>query len=142
VIGIVGNPGYKAEAFHDVEGGYRLQIGSGGVGRRHDISGRYTGLPTSDPLPPAFEATPDPPHIFVATRLENRLRADTAGVELAARVTPAPGWRIDGSYSTFRLTAHLDSRQPGRRRRRVRRPRARAPVAGAFERRRGPADTD
>jgi outer membrane receptor protein involved in Fe transport len=45
----------------------------------------------------------------MASRLENRLRADTAGVEIAARVTPVPAWRLDGSYSTFRLTARPDA---------------------------------
>jgi iron complex outermembrane receptor protein len=109
VVGVVGNPDYKAEVFNDVEGGYRVQIGSVASFDVTTFRGHYTGLPTSDPLAPAFEATPGPPHIFVATRLENRLQADTAGVELAARVTPAPGWRIDGSYSTFRLTPHLDA---------------------------------
>jgi outer membrane receptor protein involved in Fe transport len=109
VIGVVGNPDYQAEVFVDVEGGYRVQIGSVASIDVTTFRGRYTGLPTNEPLAPVFEATPGPPHIFAGARLENRLQADTAGVELAARVTPAPGWRIDGSYSTFRLTPHLDA---------------------------------
>jgi iron complex outermembrane receptor protein len=109
VIGIVGNPDYKAEAFHDIEGGYRVQIGQVASVDVTTFRGHYTGLPTNDPLTPVFEATPGPPHIFVGARLDNHLQADTAGVELAARLTPAPGWRIDGSYSTFRLTPHLDA---------------------------------
>src|SRR6185369_9109267 len=89
VIGIVGNTDYKAEAFHDVEGGYRLQVGSVASVDVTTFLGHYTGLPTNQPLPPVFEMTPGAPHVFVATRLENHLQADTAGVELAARVTPA-----------------------------------------------------
>jgi outer membrane receptor protein involved in Fe transport len=45
----------------------------------------------------------------VAYRFDNRLRADTSGVEVAVHVTPTPAWRVDGSYSGFRLTPHLDA---------------------------------
>ena len=55
-----------------------------------------------------FEAAPGPPHLLVATLLENRLQADTAGVEIAARLVPVKAWRLDGSYSSFHVTPHRD----------------------------------
>jgi len=71
--------------------------------------GRYRGLPTNEPLAPAFGTTLGQPYLFVASRFENRLQADTAGLEIAARLAPAPGWRLDASYSNFRLTSHPDA---------------------------------
>jgi iron complex outermembrane recepter protein len=109
VVGVVGNAGYKAETLQDVEAGYRFQIASAASIDITTFRGHYGGLPTNEPLGVVFEATPDPPHLFVVSRLENRLDADTAGVEVAARVAPTPAWRLDGSYSTFHLTPHPDA---------------------------------
>jgi iron complex outermembrane receptor protein len=109
VAGVVGNPQYQAEVFHDVEAGYRLALGSTASVDVTTFRGRYGRLPTREPLPPVFESVPAPPHLFVPTRFENRLQADTRGLEVAAHVTPTPGWRVDASYSTFRLTARLDA---------------------------------
>jgi iron complex outermembrane recepter protein len=109
VIGILGNPRYKAEAFQDVEAGYRLELGSKASVDATAFRGRYTGLPTHEPLAPEFEATPGPPHVFIASRLENGLRADTAGLEIAARLAPIPAWQMNASYSTFHLTPHPDA---------------------------------
>ena len=108
VIGAVGNPDYKAEALHDVEGGYRLGLGANASLDVTAFRGRYTGLPTREPLAPVFEATPGPPHVFVATRFQNLLTVDTAGIEVAAQVTPLPNWRLEASYSGFSLTPHPD----------------------------------
>jgi iron complex outermembrane recepter protein len=109
VVGLLGNPDYQPETLRDVEAGYRVDLrGSASV----DVTafrGRYTGLPTFEPLAPAFETTPAPPHLFIGARQENRLRADTAGIEIAAHVMPMPIWRVDGSYSTFHLTPHPDA---------------------------------
>jgi iron complex outermembrane receptor protein len=109
VVGIVGNPDYQAETFGDIEAGYRLQIGALASVDLTTFRGRYAGLPTHEPLPPVFVGAPGPPHLFAGARVENRLQADTAGVEIAARLTPTPAWRLDGSYSTFRLTPRLDA---------------------------------
>jgi iron complex outermembrane receptor protein len=108
VIGAVGNPDFKAEALHDVEGGYRLALGANASVDVTVFRGRYSRLPTSEPLAPVFEATPGPPHVFVATQFQNLLTVDTAGMEIAAQVTPLPHWRLEASYSGFSLTPHPD----------------------------------
>jgi iron complex outermembrane receptor protein len=109
VIGVVGNPNYRAEEFKDVEAGYRLELGSVLSVDVTAFRGHYTGLPTSEPLAPVFETTPGPPHLFVGSRLENRRQADTAGVEVAARFAPVRVWRLDASYSRFHFTPHSDA---------------------------------
>lgn len=108
VIGILGNPNYQAEEFQDAEAGYRLELGSMLSVDVTTFRGHYNGLPTYEPLAPVFETTPGPPHLFIASRFENRLQADTAGLEVAARLAPAPVWRLAASYSSFHLTPHVD----------------------------------
>jgi iron complex outermembrane receptor protein len=109
IIGALGNPQYRAEELLEAEAGYRLEIGSAVFFDVTAFRGHYNGLPTSEPLAPVFETTPGPPHVFLASRLQNLLQADTTGVEIAAHVSPVPGWRVDASYSTFHLTPHPDA---------------------------------
>jgi iron complex outermembrane recepter protein len=109
VMGVVGNPDYRAEEFQDVEAGYRLELASVLSVDVTTFRGHYTRLPTSEPLAPVFETTPGPPHLFIASRLENRRQADTAGLEVAARFAPVRAWRLDASYSRFHFTPHLDA---------------------------------
>jgi iron complex outermembrane receptor protein len=109
VAGVVGNPEYQAEAFHDTEAGYRLALGSTAVVDLTAFRGHYSRLSTTEPLPPVFEAAPAPAHLLIPARFENRLQAETRGLEVAAHMTPTPGWRLDASYSTFRLTARADA---------------------------------
>jgi len=109
VIGVLGNPQYRAEELIETEAGYRLELGSVAFFDVTAFHGHYNGLPTSEPLAPVFEMTPGPPHVFLGSRLQNLLQADTAGVEIAAHASPMPGWRLDASYSTFRLTPHPDA---------------------------------
>jgi iron complex outermembrane recepter protein len=109
VIGFLGNPDYKNEELLDTEAGYRLELGSTVSLDVAAFRGHYKGLTTNEPLAPVFETTPGPPHLFIAKRYENRLQADTSGVEIAAHVTPVSAWRVDASYSGFRLTPHLDA---------------------------------
>jgi iron complex outermembrane receptor protein len=109
LIGIIGNPAYQTEELLDTEAGYRLVLGSKASFDAATFRGHYTGLTTNEPQAPVFETTPGPPHLFIATRYENLLQADTIGVEIATHVTPAPNWRVDASYSGFRLTPHPDA---------------------------------
>ncbi len=108
VLAVLGNPNYQAEVFQDAEAGYRLELASTLSIDVTAFRGHYTALPTNEPLAPVFEAAPGPPHLVVATQFDNLLQADTAGLEVAARFAPVPAWRLDASYSHFRLTPHPD----------------------------------
>jgi iron complex outermembrane receptor protein len=109
VIGVLSNPDYQAEEFQDAEVGYRLELGSTLSVDVTTFRGHYNGLPTNEPLAPVFETTPGPPHLFIASRLENRLQADTAGLEVSTRFAPVPAWLLDASYSSFHFTPHADA---------------------------------
>ena len=109
LIGVLGNPDYQTEELLDAEAGYRIDLGSRVSVDVATFRGHYTGLTTNEPQAPVIEATPGPPHLLIATRFENHLQADTAGVEIATHVAPAPNWRVDASYSGFRFTPHRDA---------------------------------
>ena len=109
VIGTVGNPDYTAEVLNDLEAGYRLELGSLVTFDTTVFRGRYRGLASAEPIPPVVvQPEAGAPYLFVATRFENTLGADTAGLEIAAHVLPAPAWRLDASYSRFHLTSRPD----------------------------------
>jgi iron complex outermembrane receptor protein len=64
--------------------------------------GRYRDL-RQDASFTAVESTPAPTHLVIGTRWENGDGAATSGIETLARWSVLPGWRIDGSYSWFRV---------------------------------------
>jgi outer membrane receptor protein involved in Fe transport len=107
-VGIRGNPNYQSEHLLDVEAGYRLQLGTTASLDLTAFHGRYSNLATIEPLPPTFETTPLPAHIVIGSQLNNLLRADTSGVEVSGHLTLASFWRMDASYSGFRLTPTVD----------------------------------
>jgi iron complex outermembrane receptor protein len=107
LLRVVGNPDYRTENLLSTEAGYRVQLGAAAV----DVAvfrGAYRRLLTQEPLAPVFEASPAPPHVVVASRYDNLLDANTAGVEIAGHWTPRALWRLDGSYSAFRVTPHVN----------------------------------
>jgi iron complex outermembrane recepter protein len=108
VVRVVGNPAYKMEELIEGEVGYRMFVLSSLSFDATAFRGRYHGLTSTEPLPPQFELTPIP-HIVLANRFDNLLNATTHGLELAAHWTPTKSWRLDGSYSAFRLTSQLES---------------------------------
>jgi iron complex outermembrane receptor protein len=109
VLGLKGNPDYHAERFLDVEGGYRLDIGSNASIDVTIFRGDYHGLPTNEPMTPVLETTPGPPHLFIGTTYANLLDASTSGVEVAGHWAPTSVWRLDGSYTGIRLVRHVDA---------------------------------
>jgi outer membrane receptor protein involved in Fe transport len=48
------------------------------------------------------------PIILVAATFQNLLDAETRGVEVSGRATLGSAWQLDGSFSAFHLTPHLD----------------------------------
>jgi len=105
--GAIGNPAFANQTLLEHEVGYRLALGSAASFDVAAFSAHYDGLRTNEPLPPAFELTPVP-HILAAVEFQNLLRADASGVEVATQWQAMPGWRLEGNYSAFHLTPHLD----------------------------------
>ena len=110
----IGNPDFSNEHLVNTEAGYRLQRRLDLVsGRSRVLGALHDDLQTFEPLPPSFEISGGAPRMRLLTRYENRMRADTLGAEISSRVQLRDGWQVDGAFSAFRLTPHVNgSRDP------------------------------
>jgi outer membrane receptor protein involved in Fe transport len=102
LISVRGNPSAQTENFVDAEGGYRLEIGRTASVDVTGFMGRYDNLHTQEPTSPIFALAPTP-HISAGVQFDNLLQADTRGLEVASHWSPIAAWRLDGSYTFFRL---------------------------------------
>ncbi len=108
MLGAIGNPDYETETFTNAEAGYRVRLGTWAALDLTVFRGDYDGLPTQEPVPPVFETSPAPPHVFIARRPENLLEVKTTGVEAGAQLFPAKGLRFEASYSGFAFSPRPD----------------------------------
>jgi iron complex outermembrane receptor protein len=106
--GARGNPDFRDQTVVEHEAGYRLALGSTATFDIAAFTARYDGLRTNEPLPPAFEMTPMP-RVVALVEFRNLLRATASGFEATAQWEPLPAWRLEGNYSGFHLTPHLDA---------------------------------
>jgi iron complex outermembrane receptor protein len=108
-----GNPAAKTENFVDVEGGYRLEVGTSSWIAVTGFFGGYDHLRTTELDAPVVEFVPSP-RIRVNARVGNLLEATTRGFEAEGHWTPIPNWHLAGSYTAFDVqpTPSLESRDP------------------------------
>jgi iron complex outermembrane receptor protein len=109
VVGALGNSASRSESVVDVEAGYRAEIGTVASIDVTVFRASYDHLKTSEALAPRIELTPAPVHLFIPVQFGNLLAATTSGVEIAAHWIPVKRLRLDGGYSTFRLTPRLSA---------------------------------
>jgi iron complex outermembrane receptor protein len=107
VVGLLGNPDFQNERVVNGEAGYRLELGGIASVDVTAFVASYDGLRTAEPQEPRIELTPAPAHLLLASEFQNLLEATTRGMEVAARWTAAPWWRLEAGYSAFHLTPHL-----------------------------------
>jgi iron complex outermembrane receptor protein len=108
LIRLFGNPDYKSEELVAFESGYRRQLGPTASIDIAAFYGRYDNSTTVEPLGSAFEFAPQP-HVLVALQFDNMLSVESEGVEVTGRWSPAPTWRLDGSYSTIHFVPRPDA---------------------------------
>jgi iron complex outermembrane receptor protein len=109
-----GNPDARSESVVSVESGYRAEVGDFTL----DVaafSSKYGRLKTTEPLEPYLSMTPAGPIVVAPRTFANLMHADARGIELSGDWRPVPFWRLDGGYTAFHLTPHLDadSQDPG-----------------------------
>jgi iron complex outermembrane receptor protein len=102
----LGNPAFKTERHVNAEVGYRVAIGSSAAIDVVGFIGSYDDLSTTEPGAPIVQFVPSP-RVQVNAMFGNEMQATTRGVEIAAQWSPLPAWRLDGSYTGFRLDAEL-----------------------------------
>jgi iron complex outermembrane recepter protein len=101
-----GDPAAATENFVDAEVGYRIEVGTAASIDVTGFAGRYDDLRTQELSAPVVQLAPSP-RIVVHSRGANQLAATTRGVELSGNWMPLPAWRLDGSYTAFRVTPTL-----------------------------------
>jgi iron complex outermembrane recepter protein len=107
-ISVLGNPEALNERLISTEAGYRLDIGSRAAIDVAGFIGRYRGLLTAEPSAPSLTFVGGRPVVSISTVFQNLLAADTRGTEITALLKLTSAWRVDGSFSAFHLTPHLD----------------------------------
>jgi outer membrane receptor protein involved in Fe transport len=103
----LGNPDPKTETFVDAEAGYRLEIGAAASIDVTGFVGRYDHLLTHEATAPVVRFAPSPA-IVATAHGDNLLKATTNGLELGGHWSPIAIWRLDGSYTAFRLVPTVD----------------------------------
>ena len=109
VLNSRGTPSLNNERVLSTEIGYRVEAASVAS---IDITGffaRYNDLITAEPNAPTIGMTNGVPVVTVQSQFQNGLGADTAGVEVSARVKVTHAWQLDGAISTFHLTPHAST---------------------------------
>jgi len=104
----IGNPAAASESTDAVESGYRLALGRVQVDATAFTS-EYRNLRTSEPLAPSVVVTPTGPEILAPVTPGYYLQGRSSGIELSAEWRPLAAWRLDGGYTAFRFTPHLDA---------------------------------
>jgi iron complex outermembrane receptor protein len=97
-----GNPQYGTEHMTASEGGYRFSL----AGVQLDVAAyynRYSGLGAYQLQTPYLDLLHGPPHLVLAERLQNAIRATTAGTEISAAMTPATWLKLSAAYTLFAL---------------------------------------
>ena len=107
-VSVLGNPAVRNERVLSTEAGYRIDIGSKAAVDVTGFVGNYRGLQNAEPSAPTVAFVGGLPVIAVSTTTRNLLDADTRGVEIGGRATLTSSWQVDGAFSTFHLTPHLD----------------------------------
>jgi iron complex outermembrane receptor protein len=105
-IAVAGNTAALTEELVEAEVGYRVEIGQRASIDVTAFEGRYDQLRTFESGAPVVSFTPTP-QVLVTTRVGNQLDATTRGLELTGAWAPVPSWRLNGSYSAFRITPQL-----------------------------------
>jgi iron complex outermembrane receptor protein len=106
IVTVSGNAAAQTEELVELEAGYRLEIGQRASIDVTGFEGRYDHLRTFETEAPIVSFIPTP-QVLVTTRAGNQLEATTRGLEVTGAWEPVPFWRLNGSYSAFRITPHL-----------------------------------
>jgi iron complex outermembrane receptor protein len=108
IASIRGNENAETEGLNDVEAGYRFEIAANASIDVTGFYGEYDNLVTREPGTPSVSFTPPYPRILLPVEFDNKLDAQTKGLEVSGQWTPLPGWRLDGAYTAFRVTPKID----------------------------------
>jgi iron complex outermembrane receptor protein len=109
LVSILGNPNILAETLLAYEVGYRIEP----IKRlSFDVTAFYNvydRVVEAVSIPTAFEASPAPPHVLVASKWENADSGNTYGTELSAQWQAVEHWRLTASYAFLHMQLEPDA---------------------------------
>jgi iron complex outermembrane receptor protein len=103
IVTISGNRDFESETVVAYEVGYRLEPMKN---ISFDLAAFYNDYDHLRSQQPVGTATPPPPALFIPTQLQNGLRGETYGCELAANWRVTDWWRLRPSYSYLEMHLH------------------------------------
>jgi iron complex outermembrane receptor protein len=101
-----GNTGLESEKLFAYEVGYRAQPTKALSIDIAAFANVYDDLRSFDPAGPGLELTPPVPHIRIPVDVQNKLRGESYGVELATNWNVTQDWRLSASYTFLTLQLH------------------------------------
>jgi iron complex outermembrane receptor protein len=104
-----GNTGLESEKLFAYEIGYRTQPSKALTVDIAAFANVYDDLRSFDPAGPSLEFTPPVPHIRIPVDVQNKLRGESYGVEIAANWNVTQDWRLSASYTYLTLQLHQSS---------------------------------
>jgi iron complex outermembrane recepter protein len=106
ILALLGNSDFESETVLAYEAGYRLQPSHKFSFDLATFYNRYNRLQTQEPGIPFFEDDPRPAHLVIPLVLNNLMRGETYGTEIAANLKASKALRLTGSYSFLRMQLH------------------------------------
>ena len=108
ILAILTENGFKSEDVWAFEAGYRVRPADPLWLDLALFYNRYDHLRSIETGTPFAEGNPPPAHNVQPFLLDNQLRAETSGVELASSFQPTAGWLLQANYTYLRM--HLNPR--------------------------------
>jgi iron complex outermembrane recepter protein len=114
VVSVFGSPEVQSEELTALELGFRTQPHTRAALDVATFYNAYRGLRSFEPGTPYNEPSPPPDHAVIPLVVDNKLAAETWGVELSARCLPIDAWRLDATYTYLELEMRRadDSQDP------------------------------
>lgn len=108
LLASVANSDFESEELLAFELGYRGQLTSSLALDATAYYFDYRNLATFE-NGTAFEATPPPAHLLIFNQIDNQMRGESFGLELAAEWNPSAAWRLRTAYTWQVTDVRLDS---------------------------------
>lgn len=102
-LAVFGDPRFRSEVLLAFEAGYRLHPAEPISIDLATFYNRYDRLRSLEPGATFSESTPAPAHNVTPYFIENMVRAQTYGIELAASVQIASWWLVQANYTYLRM---------------------------------------
>lgn len=108
VVRVLGDDDFESEEMTAYEAGYRWESTrslSLDVAAFYNV---YENLRTVEMGNPFFEFSPEPPHMVLPLSIDNKMDADTYGMEALATWQPLGYWRLSVGYGWLNIQVHPD----------------------------------